>query len=124
MTLPSSIKTIEFARERNKAISELVTNMENPIPSHKRSFQTLPKHLRRRAMSYDVRKIPNRMRAGVEKQVEGAAEAKARNKPGGRDANKFRSHGAEQAAHRNEKHEWLETHLWHAKRFHMQDLVV
>lgn len=35
---------------------------------------------------------------------------------------KFRPHGKMQAMHRNEEFRWLETHIWHAKRFHMAEL--
>ena len=39
---------------------------------------------------YDIKKVPRTMRPYVEEQVNGAAEAKQRNKPKGRDPRKFR----------------------------------
>lgn len=122
MALTPVIKIVEFAKERDPSIDKMIKKMENQKPSHKRAFQKLPKHLRRRAMSYDIKKIPRSMRPGVEEQVKGAAEAKARNKPPGRDPNKYRSHGQNQMIHRNHEFKWLESHLWHAKRFHMADM--
>ncbi|OHT16038.1 Ribonucleases P/MRP protein subunit POP1 containing protein [Tritrichomonas foetus] len=122
MALTPVIKTVDFAKERDPSIDKMIQKMENTRPSHKRVFQKLPKHLRRRAMSYDIRKIPKSMQQNVEEQVAGAAEAKARNKPKGRDPNKYRQHGRNQIIHRNHEHRWLETHLWHAKRFHMRDM--
>ena len=122
MSLTPVIKTVDFAKERDESIDSLIRQLENPRQNHKRVFQTLPKHLRRRAMSYDVRKVPKAMRPSVEAQVNGAADAKARNKPKGRDPRKFRDHGWRLAEHRNGESRWLETHIWHAKRFHMSNL--
>lgn len=74
-------------------------------------------------MSYDVRKIPKSMQnSTIVSQVTGAAVAKARNKPSGRDPMKYRPNGTNLAIHRNENGRWLETHLWHAKRFHLTQL--
>ncbi|KAH0795215.1 ribonucleases P/MRP protein subunit POP1 [Histomonas meleagridis] len=122
MALATVVKAVDIAKERDPAINKMIEMMENQKPSNKRVFQRLPKHLRRRAMSYDIRKVPRAMRPSVQGQVESALEAKLRNKPKGRDHQKYRYHGTNQAVHRNEKHRWLETHLWHAKRFHMVDL--
>ena len=116
----TAVKPIELAKERDPQISKMIENMENSKPSHKRLFQKLPKHLRRRAMSYDIRKVPKSMQSQtITSQVTGAAEAKARNKPSGRDPRKYRPNGTNLAVHRNENGRWLETHLWHAKRFHI-----
>lgn len=123
MALATVVHTVDLAKERDKCVDEMIKKMEdNGNPGHKRIFQKLPKHLRRRAMSYDIRKVPKTMRPVVEAQVAGAAEAKARNKTKGRDSNKYRTHGKNQAIHRNSEFRWLETHVWHAKRFHMKDL--
>ena len=119
MSLGSTANTVELAKSRDKAISEMINQMENKNPGHKRLFQKLPNHLRRRAMSYDIKKVPRTMRPMVETQVNGAADAKERNKPKGRDPRKFRIHGTNLCMHRNEKHRWLESHIWHAKRFHI-----
>jgi len=122
MALAPHCKTIELAKERDSYVSEIVKSMENNKPSHKRLFQLLPKYKRRRAMSYNVHKIPKSIRASVESDVIIANEAKQKNKPSGRKNTAFRPHGTEQAAHRNEKSRWLETHLWHAKRFFIEDM--
>ena len=123
MSLAPVIRTVDLAKERDPQISKMIDNMENSKPSHKRLFQKLPKHLRRRAMSYDIRKVPKSMRtATIEDQVNSAAEAKAKNKPSGREKMKYRPHSEQLMAHRNREFRWLETHLWHAKRFHMGEL--
>lgn len=122
MALNPVVKIVDFAKERDSSIDKMISQMENQKSSHKRIFQRLPKHLRRRAMSYDVKKIPSDMRPLVEKQVNEAYNAKAANKPGGRDPNKYRKHGQNLAIHRNQEYKWLESHLWHSKRFHMTNL--
>lgn len=122
MALTPVIKIVEFAKERDPSIDKMIKKMENKLPSNKRVFQKLPKHLRRRAMSYDIKKVPRGMRHVVNDQLQGAAEAKARNKPKGRDPNKYRQHGQNLMVHRNHEYKWLESHLWHAKRFHMADM--
>lgn len=122
MEITPVIKIVEFAKERDPSIDKMIKKMESQKPSHKRCFQKLPKHLRRRAMSYDIKKVPRSMRPAVEDQLKGAAEAKERNKPSGRDPRKYRQHGENLMAHRNHEFKWLESHLWHAKRFHMADM--
>ena len=119
MSQAGSIKTIDLAKQRDEAVSVMITQMENSIPGHKRLFQKLPNHLRRRAMSYDIKKVPRTMRPSCEVQVNEAEEAKMRNKPKGRDPRKYRIHGKNLCNHRNEKFRWLESHIWHAKRFHI-----
>ena len=123
MSLAPVVRTVDLARERDPQISKMIDNMENSKPSHKRLFQKLPKHLRRRAMSYDIRKVPKSMRTGtIESQVNSAADAKAKNKPSGRDKMKYRPNSERLMSHRNREFRWLETHLWHAKRFHMGEM--
>jgi ribonuclease P/MRP protein subunit POP1 len=123
MALATAVKPVDLAKERDPQISSILQNIENSRPSHKRLFQRLPNHLRRRAMSYDIRRVPKSMRTeAIISQTEAAATVKQRNKPHGRDSNRFRPHGINQSAHRNEHWRWLETHLWHAKRFHMQEM--
>ena len=89
--------------------------------------QQLPKHLRRRAVSHNVNRLPRRLRARYN-----AERAKSDNIPGGgtqkkpkRPSRKFRRRPSNLLLEyeRRQKEEkggtWLETHIWHAKRFHM-----
>ncbi|WFD06479.1 ribonuclease P [Malassezia vespertilionis] len=90
-----------------------------------RAWQLLPRHLRRRAASHNPLRLPKRLRA------KGHSELRASNT-----APKTRSQVRRRAPertlcgfirrrasliHRASKHTrvWLETHLWHAKRFRM-----
>ena len=89
--------------------------------------QQLPKHLRRRAVSHNVNRLPRRLRPR-----HNAERAKSDNIPGNgiqkkpkRPTRKFRRRPSNLLLEyeRRQKGEkggkWLESHIWHAKRFHM-----
>lgn len=60
---PRGINASEFAEARALEISNMVEAIkEGDRTSGKRLFQTLPKHMRRRAMSHNVKRIPARLR--------------------------------------------------------------
>lgn len=118
----SVVKPIEFSTERNESIVNVINEIEKDIHKTKRIFQYLPFYRRRRAMSYNLHKIPKRFQSKVKSEVLKANEVKMRNKIIGRKSNKYRKHGKNLSIHRNEKSLWLETHLWHSKRFHIKDL--
>ncbi|KAF8340372.1 uncharacterized protein EI90DRAFT_2906355 [Cantharellus anzutake] len=88
----------------------------------KRVWQTLPRHLRRRAASHDPRRVPARLRLKAKSEViEGP-------KPGKRKSSKDRKPGKGRKISRTEillrrqrKKAWLESHIWHAKRMKMTD---
>ena len=60
---PRGINASEFAEARALEISNMVEAIkEGDRTSGKRLFQTLPKHMRRRAMSHNVKRMPARLR--------------------------------------------------------------
>ncbi len=82
---------------------------------NKRVFQTLPRHLRRRAMSHNPYRIPVRLRAKARREMD-AMESTLPNfrKRKRRAAYFFKFHEK-----RQKDKKWLETHIWHAKRMKM-----
>ncbi|XP_049850928.1 ribonucleases P/MRP protein subunit POP1-like [Schistocerca gregaria] len=71
------------------------------------AFQLLPRHLRRRAMSHNPYLVPSPLRGLALKQSRA-------NQPGSaKQVRRRRSRRSKRKA------SWLETHLWHAKRFKM-----
>ena len=102
----------------------------------KRVFQTLPRHMRRRAMSHNPKRLPRRLQEAATKEVcqldvsrcilfnslvcgkMEAADSQAK-KPACR--RRRRKPSVMRMASYRKKHEFvrLETHLWHAKRMHM-----
>ncbi|KAF8208880.1 NUC188 domain-containing protein [Mycena galopus ATCC 62051] len=86
-----------------------------------RVWQTLPRHLRRRAASHDVRRVPLRLRDRAKQEMNAVKKkALARFRPKqGKDKRLSRT---ETFLKRQRDKSWLETHIWHAKRMKMQNL--
>ncbi|KAG6333871.1 hypothetical protein ID866_5214 [Astraeus odoratus] len=107
--LPSSIDVERFTEARAYEISAMQSAIKAAGDSSThRAWQTLPRHLRRRAASHDVRRVPLRLRE----------KARA-------EASCF-SNGAIQTTHPTADGScdktWLETHIWHAKRAKMENM--
>uniref|UniRef100_A0A3B5MNS3 POP1 homolog, ribonuclease P/MRP subunit n=1 Tax=Xiphophorus couchianus TaxID=32473 RepID=A0A3B5MNS3_9TELE len=91
-----------FARARAAEVSAMLkAATKTTCSSH--VFQVLPKHMRRRAMSHNTKRLPRRLRD--------VANRMKRKEPVKSKSRKFNR--------RQRKNIWLETHIWHAKRFHM-----
>ncbi len=80
--------------------------------------------MRRRAVSHNPNRLPRRLRrshnAVKAKSEAGSNSAKKPKRP----SRKYRrrpSNLLSEYNRRQRKHAWLETHVWHAKRFHMAD---
>ncbi|ETE68624.1 Ribonucleases P/MRP protein subunit POP1, partial [Ophiophagus hannah] len=67
-------------------------------------FQSLPRHMRRRAMSHNIKRLPRRLPLSKSKC---------------RKARRRHINLVVEFNRRQRKNIWLETHIWHAKRFHM-----
>ena len=67
-TLPGGLQVVEFAEARAtelQCLLKAVTGKE----MGKRTFQKLPRHMRRRAMSHNIRRLPRRLREKAAKEV-------------------------------------------------------
>lgn len=113
-------------------------------------FQALPKHMRRRAMSHNINRLPRRLRDVASKMVTfqkcfspfrdsfalrvfslaflhqreksllaGSKKKKELAKSKSRKARRRHGNLLLEFNRRQRKNIWLETHIWHAKRFHM-----
>ncbi|RUP48702.1 hypothetical protein BC936DRAFT_144143 [Jimgerdemannia flammicorona] len=84
------------------------------------SFQSLPRGLRRRAASHNIKRLPVRLREQAKKEME-QMPPKQTKAPSRR---KKRRSGTivEEYLRRQGKKKWLETHIWHAKRMKMVEL--
>ncbi|XP_075405564.1 ribonucleases P/MRP protein subunit POP1 [Tenrec ecaudatus] len=117
--IPKYITASTFAQARAAEISAMLRAVTQKS-SNSMVFQTLPRHMRRRAMSHNVRRLPRRLREMAQKEAEKAAHQKK--EPSRRKCHKARRchrNRALEFSRRQQKNLWLETHLWHAKRFHM-----
>ncbi|CAD7081256.1 unnamed protein product [Hermetia illucens] len=115
--IPDAIQTYHYAAERADEVRKLINEIQNPSNT-KLAFQTLPKHMRRRAMSHHPKRLPRRYRGIHESQMSKAGNPQSTKRP----SRKFRrkpSNLLKEYIRRQQKNIWLETHIWHAKRFHM-----
>ncbi|KAF3840428.1 hypothetical protein F7725_019145 [Dissostichus mawsoni] len=87
-------------------------------------FGALPKHMRRRAMSHNTKRLPCRLREVANRMRERSLQAgpkkkKEQVKSKSRKARRRHGNLLLEFNRRQRKNVWLETHIWHAKRFHM-----
>lgn len=103
----------------------------------KRAFQLLPRHMRRRAMSYNPYLVPLRLRERAKRESNGTEAPKGHkvHKGGGWRLSRRRTErrrldlvrpglqpgvdGSKKDFYIERDFKVLETHMWHAKRFHM-----
>ena len=81
---------------------------------NKSQFQLLPRHMRRRTMGFIRKRLPHRIRQ--------TAVIKPPSKVNKRPSRKYRRKPRKllsEYERRKRAVMWLETHIWHAKRFHM-----
>ncbi|XP_047217407.1 ribonucleases P/MRP protein subunit POP1 isoform X2 [Girardinichthys multiradiatus] len=121
--MPKYITAGAFARARAAEVSAMLKAVTKTTASS-HVFQTLPKHMRRRAMSHNTKRLPRRLRDVANRMREKSllASSKKKKEPAKSKSRKARRrHGnlLLEFNRRQRKNIWLETHIWHAKRFHM-----
>jgi hypothetical protein len=145
-SMPRQLDVMEFSSARAVEISSLINilrantaapvNNSNPNYSlsaqaggGRRTFQNLPRHMRRRAMSHNPYRLPLRFQAAARREMQlmnasqGVKSAKTP-KQRARKVRRVRRIAKNiLAAHANRQKAncWLETHIWHAKRMHMKN---
>ncbi|KAI0352614.1 POP1-domain-containing protein [Trametes cingulata] len=120
--LPGALDVERFAEARAFEINAMHEAMENARSnSTQRAWQQLPRHLRRRAASHDVRRVPLRLRDKARAEMDPARrKALGRNMP--QRSKKKQLPRTVQLLRRQKDKAWLETHIWHAKRMHMENI--
>lgn len=115
--LPENVQTFQFAADHMPEIIGLTEAIANPN-STKLIFQKLPKHMLRRAMSHNPKRLPRKYRhAHMAQMNKSGTPAKTK-----RPSRKYRRKPSNLTAEYRRRQcriQWLETHIWHAKRFHM-----
>lgn len=115
--LPTHINVLKFASFRCKEIATMRKHLSTTSGS-KLAFQRLPKHMRRRAMSHNIKRVPRRLRQIHLSQMTKSGLASGLKRP----SRKYRRRPKnllDEYVRRKRRVRWLETHIWHAKRFHM-----
>ncbi|XP_028402359.1 ribonucleases P/MRP protein subunit POP1-like [Dendronephthya gigantea] len=119
---PRGINSAEFAESRALEIHNMLQALSSASKqSNKRVFQSLPRHMRRRAASHDSKRMPVRLRNAYDREALKSQEKSkepSKQKKSRRHRRK-RSNLLQEYNRRKRKHAWLETHIWHAKRFKM-----
>lgn len=112
--LPDEVHLTKFAGARARELTVLTKCISGPLKT-KVAFQTLPVHMRRRVMSHNSRRLPRRLRP---------IEIEENDSIGGRSRRARRTPRRLLADYerRQKVHAWLETHIWHAKRFKMNKI--
>ncbi|XP_064010107.1 ribonucleases P/MRP protein subunit POP1 isoform X1 [Pogoniulus pusillus] len=118
--MPKYITVSAFAQARAAEIKAMLKAVTQKS-SNSLVFQTLPRHMRRRAMSHNIRRLPRRLREMARKeQAEKAVhQKKEQSRSKCRRARRRHVQLVAEFNRRQRKNIWLETHIWHAKRFHM-----
>uniref|UniRef100_A0A8D9DY82 Ribonucleases P/MRP protein subunit POP1 n=1 Tax=Cacopsylla melanoneura TaxID=428564 RepID=A0A8D9DY82_9HEMI len=114
--LPFAFNVEEYVAGHIEELKALTNAIENPTKT-KLAFQRLPKHMRRRVMSHNVKRMPVRLREAHAKYLQ-----KQNLKTPHRPSRKYRRRPSNLLAEYNRRARrvaWLETHIWHAKRFAM-----
>ncbi|KAG9057294.1 hypothetical protein FS842_007652 [Serendipita sp. 407] len=120
--LPSSIDVVKFVEARAFEITSMQTAMKTTKnAASSRVWQSLPRHLRRRAASHNSRRVPVRLREKAKKEMDPAKRKllKALIAKAGKYKRLTRTETL-QKRQRNKR--WLETHIWHAKRMKMENI--
>ncbi|KAL2717643.1 ribonucleases P/MRP protein subunit POP1 [Vespula squamosa] len=116
-SLPHDVSILKLAAARAGEIAAMTHAIENPQQT-KLVFQKLPIHMRRRVMSHNVKRMPRRLReAHLNQMIKSGLPPK--NKRPSRKYRRRPSNLLLEYNRRQRKKAWLETHIWHAKRFHM-----
>ncbi|XP_060535867.1 ribonucleases P/MRP protein subunit POP1 [Cylas formicarius] len=115
--LPPSVTVSAFTAARVKEIQAMTKALKQDTGT-KLVFQRLPRHMRRRAMSHNVKRLPRRLREIYARQMKKGGLPPKQKRP----SRKFRRRPqdlVEEYARRKRRVSWLWTHIWHAKRFRM-----
>lgn len=124
--LPGAIDVEKFVNSRAFEIQAIQTSMRSAAAaSTTRAFQSLPRHLRRRAASHNPRRVPKRLRSKATAEIDSKDQTTKVQKKRA----KLRARGGisgvnvtERWRRRQQDKIWLETHVWHAKRMKMETM--
>ncbi|KAJ7644080.1 ribonucleases P/MRP protein subunit POP1-domain-containing protein [Roridomyces roridus] len=120
--LGGAIDVERFTEARAFEIDAMHKAMKSASASStQRVWQTLPRHLRRRAASHDVRRVPLRLRDRARQEMN-AVKIKAPARLMSKRGKDKRLSRTETFLKRQRDKSWLETHIWHAKRMRMENM--
>ncbi|KAK2195869.1 bifunctional POPLD domain/Pop1 [Babesia duncani] len=109
------VNVMKLLESRGSDIKEMFEILKSR-PKQDRAFQRLPFAMRRRSMSHNPFRVPKKIRIHIVKEMAKTAPkaAKRLRKDKRRKLNRLQDY-----QNRCMKNQWLETHIFHAKRFKM-----
>ncbi|KAF9175584.1 hypothetical protein BGX21_001585 [Mortierella sp. AD011] len=117
-----TVDVVNFAEARAFEINAMHSAMESSKNSAmQRAFQSLPRNLRRRAASHNIKRLPVRLRERARREVESDPVKKGK-KPDNRHKKRRPGTISQEYLRRQGTKRWLETHIWHAKRMKMVEI--
>ncbi|KAJ3162781.1 hypothetical protein HDU86_003755 [Geranomyces michiganensis] len=123
MPMLQAISVVEFAEARAFEISAMEKALENQTGKSgvARVFQTVPRHMRRRAASHNIKRLPRGLHARAQAQMDNdPKQGKSKGQNSNRAEPKRKKHRKHDGAHGGSR--WMETHVWNAKRMKIVDL--
>lgn len=123
--VPRVIESTSFLKERINLLADIYDAIGSKVSSDVKSsmprtlIQRLPRHMRRRAMSHNIKRLPTVMRKFAKNTI---SKSKHRKKAPSRYWRRRPSNLYKNYIQRQRSFKWLETHIWHAKRFHMKSI--
>lgn len=118
--LPSEIAIVQHVHERITDLKKLYNDVAKN--KDKLIHQMLPNHMRRRAMSHNPKRLPLKYRTIHINQMEKSGPNSTKKRPSRKYRRKPRNLMNEYERRKKRSGVWLETHIWHAKRYHMKEL--
>ncbi|XP_076281609.1 POP1 ribonuclease P/MRP subunit [Lasioglossum baleicum] len=115
--LPNEVHVLKLVSSRASEIAAMTHSIENNQQT-KLVFQKLPVYMRRRVMSHNAKRLPRRLREAHLNQMTKSGLPPKTKRPSRRYRRRPRNLLSEYNRRQRNKI-WLETHIWHAKRFHM-----
>ncbi|KAJ2958269.1 hypothetical protein NQZ79_g6113 [Umbelopsis isabellina] len=116
------LDVVEFVQARAFEINAMESSIKTAsVALNHLAFQSLPRGLRRRAASHNIKRIPVKLREKAKAETLKGAPPKRTGPPTRRKKRKAATI-VEEYLRRQGTKRWLETHIWHAKRMHMKNV--
>ncbi|KAL0220363.1 hypothetical protein RCL1_000217 [Eukaryota sp. TZLM3-RCL] len=110
------LNVIDYTRGRAHDVNFLIYEVSQ-VDGNRRAFQSVPRHERRRAASHDTHRIPARLRTKAEREIENSQPHAPEKK-----SNRWHRRRTSLDFSNRNGPKWLDTHVWHAKRFFIESL--
>ncbi|CAH0546429.1 unnamed protein product [Brassicogethes aeneus] len=120
-TLPQTVTLPQFTAARGKEVQIMKKTLgSSMIYTNKLAFQKLPRYMRRRAMSHNVKRLPRRLREIHKNQITKSGLPQKTKRPSRKYVRRPYNLNSDYMRRRRRVY-WLDTHIWHAKRFFMTE---